>query len=56
MKEYIYKGNKIVEYEKGLFMAYYMPDPTDPLNIETKRFNALKDAERWLDENGYSVE
>lgn len=56
MKEHCYKGNKIVEYEKELVMAYYIPDPTDPLNIESKSFSSLKDAERWLDDNGYSIE
>lgn len=55
-KEHCYKGNKIIEYDKHLFMVYYFTDPSDPMNIERKRFTTLSDSERWLDENGYSQE
>ena len=53
MTEHIYTGNKIIEYPDGTFTAYYLIAEDD---IENKNFNTLEEAEKWLDDNGYSID
>lgn len=57
MKEHIYKGNKIIEYEDGTFTAFFFPNfEEDDSNIDCKNFTSLEDAQHFLDDNGYSLE
>ena len=57
MKEHIYKGNKIIEYEDGTFTAFFFPNfEEDDSNIDCKNFTSLEDAQHFLDDNDYSLE
>lgn len=51
--EHTYKGNLIIEYFDGVFMATAIGIGED---ITTHCTDSLEAAEEWLDDNGYSVE
>lgn len=53
MTTHIYKGNKIIEYSDSCFTAFFFEEDG---SINNKDFQCLKDAEKYLDEKGYSVE
>ena len=46
MKEYYYKGNKIVEYSSNDFVGFYFNEDED---IEQVNGKSLKDVQRKLD-------
>ena len=51
--EHVYKGNKILEYPDGTFLAtafYHLGGMT------SEAFDSLEKAQKWLDDNGYSIE
>jgi hypothetical protein len=56
MKTHIYKGNKIVEYANNNFIAYYFADGDVDGDIQSKFFESLELAQKYLDDNNYSVE
>ncbi len=51
-KEYIYKGNKIVQCGKSCFIAYYICE----CDICHEVFGTLEKAKAFLDDNGYSLD
>ena len=51
--EHEYKGNLIIEYPDGDFMATAIGIGGDITNQHCK---SLEDAQQWLDDNGYSIE
>ena len=51
--EHEYKGNLIIEYSDGDFMATAIGIGGD---ITTQHCKSLEDAQQWLDDNGYSIE
>lgn len=53
VNEHIYKGNLIIEYSDGVFMATAIGIGED---ITTHCTDSLEAAEKWLDDNGYSIE
>lgn len=56
MKEYIYKGNLILEDPKRLFTAVVFNDRENQDNVEGYTCDSLEVAMKWLDDNGYSIE
>ena len=52
-KEHIYKGNKIIEYPNGDFIATAIGVGED---IITQHCESLEKAQKWLDDNGYSID
>ena len=55
MRVYIYKGNRIHEWEDGTIEAFYFEDGADS-DINMAGFKSVARAKEWLDNNGYSVE
>ena len=51
--EHDYKGNLIIEYPNGVFMATAIGIDGD---ITTHNCDTLEKAEKWLDDNGYSLD
>lgn len=57
MKEHTYKGNLILEYSHGVFVALGFNDKDNQDNIEDyNSCDSLEEAKKWLDDNGYSIE
>ena len=52
MKEYIYKGNKIVEYPDGTFIAYYYAKGDDSEDIQQYSTDSLEKAQKRIDNYG----
>ena len=52
-KEHVYKGNLIIEYPDGDFMATAIGLEED---ITSEHCSSLEKAQEWLDTNGYSIE
>lgn len=53
VNEHVYKGNLIIEYSDGTFLATAFGINED---ITTHCTESLEGAEKWLDDNGYSIE
>lgn len=51
--EHNYKGNLIIEYPDGDFMATAIGIDGD---VTTQHCDTLEKAEKWLDDNGYSLD